>query len=261
MKPGWIEFPRVSGSLLRRHGVRRAWLAPLRGGVLELDFCEEERPLLVTRIIEAGSRKADGTPLPERFVWEMPISARVCALLRLAAMEDDTPAQIVFDCDACSTQLALELDLSHIAANYDEPASLVRIRLDAGMVHLRLPTGADQREMSRGGTELDLLSRLAEGSQVMPGAGDLDMLDDALARHDPLVDYHCDTTCCECGARATHAVDLQGMALRALRRLQRDMLEDVHALAASYHWTEQTTLGVPKWRRAWYLQRLSQERR
>jgi hypothetical protein len=44
-----------------------------------------------------------------------------------------------------------------------------------------------------------------------------------------------------------------------LRRAQHGLIEDVHRLARTYHWTEDRVAALPPWRRARYLALIERE--
>jgi hypothetical protein len=261
------DFPRVPASLSRRYGVREPRLGPLgrSRALLEVDLAEQERSVLVTRLIAAGSRQGAGARVPVRFIWRMPAGARISALLRLGAMEGAAPPSINFCCPQCATHIATDLDLAHIATLHDEgrvvPTPAVDVRLGTGPVRLRLPNGLHERRIARapGLSAIDLASLLViEGS--CPRHDDLSVIDDALAEIDPLVDYRCLAICCDCGASTSRAVDLEHVAIGVLRRAQRELMGDVHALASTYHWSEASICALPRWRRAAYLEKVTREK-
>jgi hypothetical protein len=60
------------------------------------------------------------------------------------------------------------------------------------------------------------------------------------------------STCPACGQPNDTTVDLELLALRRIAARRRALLQDVHALASAYGWTEQETLAIPPARRAEY---------
>jgi len=83
-----------------------------------------------------------------------------------------------------------------------------------------------------------------------------DSIDEAMEEHDPLVGFHLEVNCPECGRATTHAPDLVAAALERLWLAQLDLIEQVHRLASHYHWTEEEISRIPRWRRQAYLARL-----
>ncbi len=78
----------------------------------------------------------------------------------------------------------------------------------------------------------------------------------ALARIAPVLRTTVRGKCPECGAQADMDVDARGIALAELGFLAGSVLDEVHLVAAAYHWTEQATLDLPSGRRAAYAKRV-----
>jgi hypothetical protein len=76
----------------------------------------------------------------------------------------------------------------------------------------------------------------------------------ALAAADPLVSFTVSCTCPACGQPNETTVDLEMLALRRIAARRQALLQDVHALARAYGWTERETLAIPPERRAEYRQ-------
>lgn len=99
------------------------------------------------------------------------------------------------------------------------------------------------------------IEKFIEGTQSLDQAGEL------LQQRDPLVALNCATQCPACGRQQNFSLDLEGMALRYLQGIQRELLKTVHQLAERYHWSEDQILALPVWRRNHYLQLLQRESR
>ena len=78
----------------------------------------------------------------------------------------------------------------------------------------------------------------------------------ALARIAPVLRTTVRGVCPECGAQADMDVDARGIALAELGFLAGSVLDEVHLVAAAYHWTEQVILDLPSGRRAAYAERV-----
>jgi hypothetical protein len=87
----------------------------------------------------------------------------------------------------------------------------------------------------------------------------LPVLDDAFEAHDPLTALHLSASCPACAYVNTVGCDLEALLLDGFARAQAAMLDDVAALASVFHWSEAAILALPRWRRAVYLQRISEE--
>lgn len=78
----------------------------------------------------------------------------------------------------------------------------------------------------------------------------------ALARIAPVLHTTVAGQCPDCGAEAQLEVDARGIALTELGFLAGSVLDEVHLIAAAYHWTEQAILDLPSTRRAAYAERV-----
>lgn len=61
-------------------------------------------------------------------------------------------------------------------------------------------------------------------------------------------------TCPNCGTEVSTHFDPRRYVLAELRARARFVAEDLHILAARYHWTERTILALPSQRRAAYAE-------
>ena len=91
----------------------------------------------------------------------------------------------------------------------------------------------------------ELEAQQAGAADAAPAADD--------AASDPLVDFHLTLVCPGCGQRHDYRVDLEMTALEVLRRAQLRLVDTVHVLASSYHWTEREIIALPPSRRNTYL--------
>ena len=135
-------------------------------------------------------------------------------------------------------------------------------------VTLRRPTARDQQEwLASPRVEPEHMLRallVAPRLEEMLAAGvDLETLavavDEIMDHFDPLVGFHLGVVCPFCGCSNNVSPDLTGLALERLARAQDAAIEDVHALASRYHWSETQVLQLPEWRRRRYLELIREE--
>lgn len=230
---------------------------------LAVDFAGVERPWLVTSLLAYCSRTQSGSPPSEQTIWELPLGSRIEAIVALAA-GDSRPLVWRVRCADCGSDGELELRPAEIAAVTAEAhrQRLVPVSIGTHTVWLRRPTGADQRHWLESGAADP--SRMAASLFVEPAFEDLraegvvldeagDSIDRAMEEYDPLVGFHVEVGCAECGRTTLHAPDLLAAALERLWLVQFDLVEQVHQLASHYHWSEEEIAKVPLWRRRAYL--------
>lgn len=216
---------------------------------LEIDF-DAPRAITATRALALCLR------CDEDAVWPLTLQARILLLLGLSELSLADPAEVHVKC-ACGETAIVELsaaELARFAAERHRDELVVRA--DGAEATLRLPTGRDQlrwAQLDPGGD----VARTVMSDLVVAGERPLsDALvaaaDALLTEVDPLVELEVETTCPRCATALSRQVDIEGIALTRLRNARRVLLEQVHALAATYHWTEGTIAALPAWRRAEY---------
>lgn len=243
------SFPRVPDSA--RSDVPPA-LALRRFGTaasdLDVDF-SDARPDVTDALVASCAVP----PVAREVVARLPVSVRIRAMLRLAAVEA-AQVQLIVPCVAagCGEMLEICLPLEEVAADPRE----VLAEIEVAGHRVRIPTGEDQRRLAML-TGVDLAARLAAvralANDAAVDATDLEVIEAMLDEADPLVGFYMTASCPACGCEVRHDLDLEALAHGQLARLQGQLVESIHRLATAYHWTEREVLALPPRRRAWYL--------
>lgn len=254
--PSWLEIePERRPAEMRVFGEET--------GDLAVEFAGTERARLVTQLLARSSRTASGNPTPEEVIRELPVGKRIQAVVRLAA--GDPPRALAWrvSCGSCGAESELELDPSEIEALMQEAYTerLVPVTIGSRTASMRRPTGADQEAwLSDAGADANLAERLfvEQGFEQLNAEGFSsgqigDSIDRAMEEHDPLVGFHLEVGCPECGVHTIQAPDLLAGALHQLWQAQFDLIGQVHRLACRYHWSEEEIVKLPRWRRQAYL--------
>lgn len=253
-------------SLARRH-VAAPRIRPYGVAVADLDVdFDAARPLVVTRLLA----RCLGDETDEGVWWSLPVQTRILLVLGLSelSLADAIEVHVACDCGETAVVGLTAAELAEFAAERSGPAPVaVAIEAEGRAARLRLPTGRDQlrwaqlavagpRDIAR-----SVLSDLVvEGERPLTDAL-VAAADRALAEIDPLVEMSVSTACPECGAVLESEVDLERLALTRLRSVRHLLLSQVHALAATYHWSEAQIAELPAWRRAEHVALIEQRRR
>lgn len=266
------EFPRIPAWLSAQQSVA----APARlrrfgseAGDLEFDFDAAQAPALIARVLARCSARADGAPVSEDAMLDLPIGLQIEALMALADLSDSLPFFWRFRCRAahCGMESEFELtadELSSLADRFREEETVTTSTGGIQMT-LRRPTGRDQIEWlgdTEGASETMLRRILVAPSlDELEGRGlSIEALeaavDEAMDEFDPLPGFEMQVVCPECGATTKAAPELTAAALQRLVSAQERLLDDVHTIALNYHWTEAEILAMPAWRRQGYLARI-----
>lgn len=138
-------------------------------------------------------------------------------------------------------------------------------------IQVRVPRGSDQEFIAQLHTHLhsqnemdlrtQLLQRLiiADNPQALVQAleeDDIARIETALEQAAPELAQQLQLACPECGEQ--HQVQLDWY--RGMHKPMDELLDQIHRLAANYHWGEKEILALPKQRRAAYLLRLDRDR-
>jgi len=244
---GAIEFvtafagKNVDGARVRPYAVDVADLA--------IDF-DAARAVVATRVIAACLRCSEDT------VWSLAIRDRILLLLGLAELSLPDPVEAHIKC-RCGEVAVIELgadELERFAARRQRDDLIARAG-DA-TVTLRLPTGRDQLRWAAidddGNIARTVLSELVIAGERPLSDALLAAADALLSEVDPLVELTVESSCPGCATALAMVVDLERIALTRLRNARRALLEEVHTLATTYHWSEATIAELPAWRRAEY---------
>jgi hypothetical protein len=168
----------------------------------------------------------------------------------------------------CKTTLDLPLDLKDFTRTED-PRETNAVTEDGRTLKLRVPTGDDQRQWLSAFAGADAPDTRAIARALVAAVDDeppgtiwrdswLPAVERALEEADPLTNLEVQTTCPECGASLAVALDLEAELLRLLALEQPRLLDEVHRLAAAYHWSEAEILSLPGARRREYLRRIEE---
>jgi hypothetical protein len=230
----------VGGARVRPYGVEVADLA--------IDF-DAPRAIVATRVIATCLR------CDEDAIWSLAVRDRILLLLALSELSLADPVEAHLKC-RCGEVAVIELGTEELArfATGRHRTELV-VRAGDATATLRLPTGRDQlgwAALDSGDVARAALSQLVIAGEQPLSDALVAAADALLAEVDPLIELSLESTCPGCAAPLARAVDLERIALTRLRNARRVLLEQVHALAATYHWSEAAIAELPAWRRAEY---------
>ncbi len=230
------------------------WQARAFGGALadlDLDLDHGSPPMATTRVL-AGCLEADGAAPDEMEIWGWTVNRRLQGLLAVTVATRGEAWTPTITCDACTAAMDLPLALGAFRRESDPLA--VACDLGGETVEVAMPTGADQRAWLAAGDD----APAAMLARLLPDAADdrLPAVEAALAEADPLTVLEIETRCPECDAENRLELDLEAICLALLAAARPRLIDDIHALAMAYHWTEAEILAVPPERRRLYLDRI-----
>jgi hypothetical protein len=223
-----------------------------------------ERALMaLDRLAEVDGRGVAGAgPMwPELTVTDFEV-----ALLRLRRFLFGDTVSCLFRCPAegCGERMEPEFSISDLLEDVQpalpkqvERAAEGWFSLRSGDVRFRLPTVGDQVHVvdePRGYEEL--ASRCIEGKSLNARA--MARVESAMAAMAPRVSRVIEGTCPVCGAALKMMLYVPELVVNELRFAAAGVHEEIHAIAAAYHWDEGTILSMPRARRQAYVETIQQ---
>jgi hypothetical protein len=208
---------------------------------------------------------------PATLVSTLVAGDREALLLQLRRLTLGETLDCILTCATpeCGERMELELRVGDLLVEaYPDARATYEFVLDAAdpptVVRFRLPTVADLRAAAQAGegdTEAvveDLLTRCVtaptDGVAVDPlDAGARDLIATAMAERDPQAEIELDLSCPSCGTPFAVVFDTSAFLLQELDARASRVLEEVHALAFHYHWSEHEILAMTPSRRERYL--------
>lgn len=265
MKASLVQWPPGSG---KERFLSRKF--PDQYADLDIDF-DLPRTVLVTELLSSCLRDINGKSIDVESFWHWTVSERLQGLLAIANVSTGATTAAVAVCSNtdCRERVELELGLSGFAD--EEPVTSIDwLSPDGKEISCRLPTGQDQISwLTLAKNEQGIGDALLAESLIETPARELlprplpedwiDSLGSALNVADPLTALNLDVSCPFCDQALRVDVDLEQLLLEGLRLQQRRLIEQVHRLAFSYHWSEIDIAALPEWRRERYLSRLAVE--
>ncbi|NPC45829.1 hypothetical protein D7X99_13100 [Corallococcus sp. AB032C] len=253
----------LPGGLLRAGALRRQFSFREPDGVLELELSELARgrgslPRKVSRVLAAALEHVGGAPVDGVLAGELCVADRqflMRGLERLLGLERSWHTVV---CGACGERFDFELPVSRLPVKQaGEGFPFAEVETGQGRVRVRVPAGADQEAVVEEG-RMDahaLLARCAEPLDASTwdvtrlDAADVQRIDEALEAVSPAVVTRVRAPCAACGDVREVEVDPYG----CLSMDPEVLLEEVHTLASTYHWSERDILALPRHRRRRYL--------
>lgn len=220
---------------------------------------------LVARLVDVLARAPDA--------WDalpVPDLEALLLLLRRTVLGDRIRAETVCTMPTCGARIDVDFSINAYLAHHlprtprnvaldgsgeDAPAWY---RLLGTQARFRLPVVADRLAVAYSANPVrDLARRCIQPANLAAVARRRAI--QAMAALAPSLSHELDGRCPECGTALEFYLDVQEFTLRELRDQARYLLDDVHLIARTYHWTEGEILALPRARRMRYAERIRQE--
>jgi len=244
----------------------------LSKGDLDIDF-DSPRPKLVSDVLGACFLQTTRSPDDRAALETLSVGERLAMLIKIvqAGGVDFLVAKLTCNAPECVQTFELEIDLSALCSMHHQARQVESIEVDLGgkRVLLRRPTAKDQDQWRlRDYPDSQLAAEQMLRSLVVESEVDLispipvtivDAIEEAMQKVDPLMAPNVECECPHCGHWQEQRLDTGGLLLRSLQEIQTGMIEAIHLLAKSYHWSEDQILALSAKRRGQYLNLIHRE--
>jgi hypothetical protein len=192
---------------------------------------------------------------------------------RLMALHRDFFGRILVGqviCPQCQEQLEVSADLTEMLPQaQSEAVEQHRVQHEHYDIRFRVPTSADLDVVTEGEEPSTATHKMLERclSSVKYHDEDLPIerlspeivriVIDKMAEADPLGDVQLDVACAGCAHRWQTPLDIMRFLWAEIQAKAMQLLNDVHALAAAYGWSEGDIIAMSPVRRERYLERVS----
>jgi len=205
----------------------------------------------------------------------LPLGEQNRRLLQLRVRLFGASLHAVTECPECAIPVEVTLDARELLSppdpdsgsrgraegSVDPSLPLLWEEVEGGRLGFRVPTVGDVLVLSEepgasGGT---LLERCLVGEEGRPGTlsgAMVERIAGRMAEADPLAELELALSCPDCGAAWSVPLDPPAYLWAEVDGWARRTLDQIHALALAYGWTEGETLSLPPRRRRAYLERI-----
>jgi hypothetical protein len=199
----------------------------------------------------AGEPDADPDSLADRTLGE-----RNAALLRLRQKLFGDALKSCVECPQCREQLEFTLSGRALLGSAPVPDCT---HAQLGELRVRMPTSRDLASFAGETDEArasDMLLKRLVDADAAHGAITGDELSAALEAADPRMDVSLDLSCPACTHSWAAPFDVPAFLWEEIDVRARRLLDEVHALARAYGWSEGAILALSNARRRAYLERV-----
>jgi hypothetical protein len=187
-----------------------------------------------------------------------PLGQCNAALLEARAATFGSQLRAQMDCPDCAEPLELELDTAELLDGRRQPAASVEVH---GLrfrppCHRDLADIVGEPDADAAADRLLALCALDEPTDTSHHLLFADV-ERALEEADPLSDLSLAVRCNACGQQWSETLDVPALFWDEVQYRARALLDEVHLLAQTYGWSEDSILSLSDVRRSAYLQRVT----
>lgn len=251
----------LASQLRELSGFEEEWIARAVGTETVPVICHD---LLARCLGPAG----DPPLLQLEVVRALSLAERDWLLLQLRERSLGAEIRGEVRCAACERSLEVRFNTLDVSFEPAAPAAPFEVPLPSGCTAVLRPltagdhehfaslVGLDAQGQTRAALSRAVVSKERSSDDLSPE--DRTTLENALQTLNP-EGIRLDLECDHCGKMLTVPFDVCGFLLAEIRENGKSLLDDVHRLARTYHWSETEILRLPVQRRLSYLMRIEAE--
>lgn len=189
----------------------------------------------------------------------LPLGDRDAALLALHRANFGRTLDATGVCPACEATIEAHLDIAEVLTERDgAPEAPEALTFGDRTVCFRLPNTMDVAAMAGASdaetARAELVRRLVGDEGVALSPDEVEALEQAIERADPLTEISVLLTCPECGSSWVESVDVAAFVWAHVAAAAERLLWQVARLAHAFGWTEADVMALPPERRQWYVE-------
>lgn len=215
--------------------------------------------LLARTIVRMGALDRPGVEL----VGDLAVGDRERLLLNLFAITFEPRVTVNLRCAACAEDLDASLAIADLICS-DDPPPQPDYRVSAGRqsIRIRVPRGSDQEAVTAlAADDLDRACDALVRRCLIDAPPGLDLgawreaIETRFAELDPQAETSVRLMCPSCEAGTDWLLDAAALIFDRMATASQ-LIDEVHAIASQYHWSERAILALSTPRRRTYLDRI-----
>jgi hypothetical protein len=210
--------------------------------------------------------------LTESQALGMSVGSRDSTLIDFRRRIFGRSADVVATCTSCNEQFEATLDLAEMQfGNKLDASDPFHVELEGYSLLLRTPRVVDLISLSKDDDKSAIRENILSNCIItaMTPANELanprtlpnsvkQLIDQRLASHDSAADITLEFSCPHCEKHSSQIFDIVTLLVKEVQNWARGMLQDIHALARAYGWSEDSILSMSAARRQTYIDLVSQ---
>ena len=211
----FVSFPNISKTMKTKYHINNLLIQGFGfdKDIINIDF-SNSTPYIITDILKFCTFDENKKIKNTSFFWDLTIGKRIECLLKIILLNNTHKKNIYVNClnSKCNENIEFEFSLEKILTQYclDDYSDQVEVKIKDNTIFMRKPTGLDQLELlkiknlNETSIKRDFIKKLVFKQEILNNNvlsilyDNLDLIDDLLSEHDPLIDFNISLICPVC---------------------------------------------------------------